>query len=107
MRARARDPRDQLANAPELVAGQLGEVLLAQELLPGRAELERIAGIGVVLLAGAEPVDGRLLDVAQRVDLRAARAGGSTGARRNHALNARSNRSSSSWRETSVWRSEK
>src|SRR4029079_8800060 len=54
---RARYPADQLAQPPELVAGQLGEVLVAQELLAGGAELERIALLSVLLrLARAQPV---------------------------------------------------
>ena len=73
--------------------------------MPGRAELERIARSSSGSPPAPSESDSPTFSCAS--GLWAVRTGGSTGARRNHALKARSNRSSSSWRETSVWRSAK
>ena len=101
-----RDRGDQAPDAPVLVGRHLGEVLVAQQLVAGGAELERIALLVVRLAARA--VGERLADLLLRERaLGRSCTGGSTGARRNQATKARSNSSSSSCRETSVCRSVK
>ena len=61
MRPLASDLLDQPTHAPQLVPCQLREVLVAQQLLPRRAELERVACVLLLLGIGrTKPVDGRL-----------------------------------------------
>ena len=58
------DRGDQALDAPVLVGRHLGEVLVAQQLVAGGAELERIARLVVLLAAGA--VRERLADLLLR-----------------------------------------
>ena len=66
-RPRARDRRDQPAGEQELVGRHLAEVLLAQQLVAGGAELEGIAA-GVVRLGVADLTRRRLTDPAGDLD---------------------------------------
>ena len=68
-RPRARDRGHELAHALELLGRHLGEVLLAQELVPGRAELVRRVGVVrlVAVRARLERVAGDAVGPAPRL----------------------------------------
>ena len=106
-RPQPRDVGDQAAGAGELLGRHLGEVLFAQQLVGARTELERLLVAAVLVVERPASLSGLASFRDGGGGGTAPRPAGSTGARRNQAAKARSKRSSSSRRATSVCRSVK